>query len=336
MKADQIDVKLARGSQQYHLLNEPSILAQKIAQRLGVVNSLTDYFTALFKKQNRTETQEEILVTDYYHWKLFSVMKKTSCWSPKWLTQMTEYLAENGYPAEIEIRQNGAQEKVDHFQRSLKSFGQFLFQISELRDELGLGRFSFPKEDVLSEKDVFERLDLDKNLDPDFGPESTYYVDQSHCLTTQSTPYYLKHSCENTLDYFKVFRRETSDSSHLCEFYQLEYVRKSHHKDPCSALIKDFVTIFRRLGLKTDIIVRRTRNNYTWPSFEFYARTEDRTTELVEIGNSGLMAPEVLRNNSEVYDPKAIYLAGAIGLERLYLLVSNKKHISQAKNDFYF
>lgn len=319
----------------YLMINDQGILKDLLLKKLNTEN-LDLYFTQLLRKSSRSPVEEAILKTDYTMWKLFKVMKRTPAWSKNWLTSMTNYLNDIGYPLELSTNLKDSKGKI--FEQKSLSFAKFLTRIKHARKILNLNTYEhYEDKDYLHEKEVFECVEIKKDLDPDFGVQSTYYTDKDHCLITQATPYYLKYKQENTLAYFKVFRRETPDKTHLCEFYQLEYVKKYHGKEPVLALINDFITLYRVLGLTTDIHVRSTRNNYTWPSFEFFTSlSSEDPHNLIEIGNSGIMDPLVLKKNHSSYDLKANYLAGAIGLERLYNVITGKKHISEAKNDYYF
>lgn len=321
-------------NQKYTLKNTTILFQSKMKAKLKV-SDLESYFQELLRKKNRSVAEESLLSTDYAMYKLFLVMKKTPCWSTRWIYNMKKYLESLNYPMDLVVESAPIPTSTKVLSKE-ESFGKFLARVSVIRTVLNLRPYTHQDSDILTEELLFERLDLDRALDPDFSTESTYYTQKDLCLASQATPYYLKNAEENTLDFFKVFRRENPDRTHLCQFYQLEYVKKYTGADPVNQLLKDFKTIYRLLGLETPVEVRPTRNNYTWPSFEFFTSDGPDSTGLVEIGNSGIMDPLVLQKSSTAYDRNAYYLAGAIGLERLYNIITNKKNITEAKNDYTF
>lgn len=330
------------GKIESYILNNIQDLKTIIEKKLKVVD-LQDHFTKLLKRKNLKinleEEEEECLKKDYLMWKQLKLMFNTPYWHKNWATTMKDYMGSLNTDLLVEDKEVSTEdENTLYHAKSGASFASFLAKVEGIRKKLGLKNFQKrPKTEILSEKDVFERLDISKEVDPDFSTQSTYYVSEEDCLSSQVTPYYLKSAEQNTLSYFKVFRRQNPDKTHLCEFYQLEYVKKYYGLDPVNELIKDFVKIYRMLGLKGPIHIRPTRNNYTYPSFEFFtALNSEEPQNLVEVGNSGIMDPLILKKSSSKYDQSAHYLAGAIGLERLYNIINKKGSISEAKNDYYF
>ncbi|KAJ6222667.1 hypothetical protein RDWZM_001212 [Blomia tropicalis] len=90
----------------------------------------------------------------------------------------------------------------------------------------------------------------------------------------------------------KVFRNETLDATHLAEFNQIEGVVADQNLSlgHLMGLIKEF---FAKLGIH-DLRFKPTYNPYTEPSMEMYS-WHSGLNKWVEIGNSGLFRPEMIR-----------------------------------------
>lgn len=90
----------------------------------------------------------------------------------------------------------------------------------------------------------------------------------------------------------RVFRNETLDATHLAEFSQIEGVVADRNLTlgHLMGMIKAF---FEKLGIN-DIRFKPTYNPYTEPSMEMYS-WHSGFGKWVEIGNSGLFRPEMLK-----------------------------------------
>jgi len=89
----------------------------------------------------------------------------------------------------------------------------------------------------------------------------------------------------------KVFRNETTDSTHLAEFYQIEGFVADHNITLTNLMgaIKEF---FARIGIH-ELRFKPAYNPYTEPSMEIFGRHPQKGTWM-EIGNSGIFRPEML------------------------------------------
>lgn len=91
----------------------------------------------------------------------------------------------------------------------------------------------------------------------------------------------------------RVFRNEQVDRTHLAEFHQVEGV-------VCDAgltlgdLIGTLQEFFDRLGLGSRLRFKPAYNPYTEPSMEIFSYS-DELGKWMEIGNSGMFRPEMLR-----------------------------------------
>lgn len=109
----------------------------------------------------------------------------------------------------------------------------------------------------------------------------------------------------------RVFRNEKLDATHLAEFHQVEGVIV----DRCLTLgdlmgvIQHF---FAKFGLR-DVRFKPTYNPYTEPSMEIFA-FHPALGRWVEVGNSGVFRPEMLRAMNLDEDVTAI--AWGLSLER--------------------
>lgn len=90
----------------------------------------------------------------------------------------------------------------------------------------------------------------------------------------------------------KVFRNESLDATHLAEFHQVEGIVGGRGIS-LSHLIGILYEFFRKLGI-TELDFKATYNPYTEPSMEIYAFHHGLNKQ-VEIGNSGMFRPEMLR-----------------------------------------
>eukprot|EP00040_Diaphanoeca_grandis_P038752 m.257260 g.257260 ORF g.257260 m.257260 type:complete len:508 (-) comp35103_c0_seq1:145-1668(-) len=90
----------------------------------------------------------------------------------------------------------------------------------------------------------------------------------------------------------RVFRNEDTDATHLAEFHQCEGVVADYNLT-LGHLIGVISNFFEKLGMK-DVKFKPAYNPYTEPSMEIFAYHPDLKKE-VEIGNSGIFRPEMLR-----------------------------------------
>ncbi|RZC49110.1 hypothetical protein C5167_017536 [Papaver somniferum] len=90
----------------------------------------------------------------------------------------------------------------------------------------------------------------------------------------------------------RVFRNEAVDRTHLAEFHQIEGVAcdRGLTLGDLMGVLRDF---FERLGMK-NLRFKPTYNPYTEPSMEIYSYYEG-FKKWVEVGNSGMFRPEMLR-----------------------------------------
>lgn len=90
----------------------------------------------------------------------------------------------------------------------------------------------------------------------------------------------------------KVFRNESVDATHLAEFHQVEGVIAGYNLSLCDLMgfMSDF---YKKLGL-TNIKFKPAFNPYTEPSMEVFGFHEG-LKKWIEIGNSGMFRPEMLR-----------------------------------------
>lgn len=109
----------------------------------------------------------------------------------------------------------------------------------------------------------------------------------------------------------RVFRNEDMDATHLCEFHQMEgmVIDRNINLGHMIGLFTDF---FARIGVK-ELRFKPAYNPYTEPSMEIFGFHEG-LGKLVEIGNSGIFRPEMLRPMGLPEDVNVI--AWGLSLER--------------------
>ncbi|KAJ3229558.1 hypothetical protein HDU81_005253 [Chytriomyces hyalinus] len=109
----------------------------------------------------------------------------------------------------------------------------------------------------------------------------------------------------------RVFRNETTDATHLAEFHQIEGVVADRGLT-LGDLVGVLHTFFQKLGIPK-IKFKPAFNPYTEPSMEIFS-WHDGLGKWVEIGNSGMFRPEMLRPLGLPEDVSVI--AWGLGLER--------------------
>jgi len=90
----------------------------------------------------------------------------------------------------------------------------------------------------------------------------------------------------------RVFRNETMDATHLCEFHQVEGLVADYDLS-LGDLIGTIRTFFAKIGI-TELRFKPAFNPYTEPSMEVFGYHPD-LGKWTEIGNSGIFRPEMLR-----------------------------------------
>ncbi|KAK4044724.1 tRNA synthetases class II core domain (F)-domain-containing protein [Parachaetomium inaequale] len=89
----------------------------------------------------------------------------------------------------------------------------------------------------------------------------------------------------------RVFRNETLDATHLCEFHQVEGVIADYGLT-LGGLMEFMDMFFGAMGV-TDLRYKPAYNPYTEPSMEIFSHHKG-LNKLIEIGNSGIFRPEML------------------------------------------
>ena len=120
----------------------------------------------------------------------------------------------------------------------------------------------------------------------------------------------------------RVFRNETLDATHLAEFYQIEGLIADRNLT-LGDLIGTISTFFKRIGI-TDVRFKPAYNPYTEPSMEIFGFSPQLNKHM-ELGNSGIFRPEMLRPMGLPEDVRVI--AWGLGLERQTMLVYGIKNI---------
>lgn len=109
----------------------------------------------------------------------------------------------------------------------------------------------------------------------------------------------------------RVFRNETLDATHLAEFHQVEGVVADYNLK-LGDLIGLFNEFFKKMGI-TELEFKPAYNPYTEPSMEIFCYHKG-LEKWIEIGNSGIFRPEMLRPMGFPEDVNVI--AWGLSLER--------------------
>jgi phenylalanyl-tRNA synthetase alpha chain len=124
----------------------------------------------------------------------------------------------------------------------------------------------------------------------------------------------------------RVFRNETLDATHLAEFHQVEGFVADRNLT-LGHLLGTIREFFERMGL-SDITFKPAYNPYTEPSMEIFAYSKE-LKKTIEIGNSGMFRPEMLRPMGLPEDVQVI--AWGLSLERPTMI---KYGINNIRNIF--
>eukprot|EP01061_Rhynchopus_euleeides_P018224 TRINITY_DN3013_c2_g2_i1.p1 TRINITY_DN3013_c2_g2~~TRINITY_DN3013_c2_g2_i1.p1 ORF type:complete len:516 (+),score=243.39 TRINITY_DN3013_c2_g2_i1:60-1607(+) len=108
----------------------------------------------------------------------------------------------------------------------------------------------------------------------------------------------------------RVFRNENMDKTHLCEFHQMEGFVLDYGLS-LSNMMSLLQTFFLRVGVK-NLMFKPAYNPYTEPSMEVHT---EQNGKVMEVGNSGVFRPEMLRPMGLPEGVTAI--AWGLGLERV-------------------
>jgi phenylalanyl-tRNA synthetase alpha subunit len=295
------------------------------AQYNVISDNILDLKESIYRGNIIGNKRQEIL----NYLKIYELLLKgtrTTCWKNTWESSITKLLDSLAF-TDFEITKA---ETVHTDRKIIPSFMRYIeSKVPVIRRRLKLNPLESKDLHMILPKSLnFDYLNLKADIDADYSLQSTYWADTDHCLITHATPVLLSSKKQNILDYVKVYRRQNVDKTHLCEFHQLEYNKTYDLKSkipPIKQLLRDFLEIFRGLGLTGRIHIRSTKYPYTSPSYEFYYSNSQGN--LVEIGGCGIMKPEVMMRYSSNYGK--IYLAGAIGLERVYALVHKLKNLAE-------
>ena len=129
----------------------------------------------------------------------------------------------------------------------------------------------------------------------------------------------------------RVFRNETMDSTHLCEFHQVEGLIADY--DLNLGNLKCVIrTFFASIGI-TQLRFKPAFNPYTEPSMEVFGYHPD-LKKWTEIGNSGMFRPEMLAPMG--FPPNARVIAWGLSLERPTMIkyrISNIRDLFGHKAD---
>jgi phenylalanyl-tRNA synthetase alpha chain len=120
----------------------------------------------------------------------------------------------------------------------------------------------------------------------------------------------------------RVFRNETMDATHLCEFHQVEGLVADYDLS-LGDLIGTIETFFKKIGIN-QLRFKPAFNPYTEPSMEIFGYHPD-LKKWTEIGNSGMFRPEMLEPMG--LPPNVRVIAWGLSLERPTMIKYRIKNI---------
>lgn len=255
---------------------------------------------------------------------LITLMHKTPNWSKKWINALRDL----GSKYQIEIEYFTLEEEALIKTQWIPTFHEYLCQrLHLIKKFLDLKHPGLDFESILDEKTCLDDLNFDRKIDNMYSKKESFFLlldSKEYLLNPHLTPIFVKSKAENVVDYSKVFRRQTVDKTHLCEFYQLEFHKTIGKGNPLSHLKKTLLKIFYILGLDlSKIEFRSTRYHYTSPSIEVFYQLKNGSS--CEIAGGGVMDPFVIKKNKCV-------IAAGIGLQRIYGLVYRIDSLNRIHN----
>ena len=261
--------------------------------------------------------QVEVLLKDL---KFLNTLKNAKNWSQKWINDLKNLESKYAFESIIEKNNVDAVEKNASLKVEL-SFTEYLTtRVSTLRNLLEVKSHPKDLDPLVSPEYCFRDLNYVLNIDAPYNKEETFFI-KNNVLCSHSTCCFAHTKEKGILDFMKVYRRETVDKTHLCEFTQLEYKKLCKEVDPVLQLKKDVLIILKVLGVDIEkVSFRSTRYPYTNPSFEIlYSQGE----KILELGGCGLYSSYL--NN----EPPGVYLAAGLGVERCYMIYNQLNSINQ-------
>lgn len=306
-------VELSNNPHYLHTRLEYQILPKDLDHLSKLVPTL---IASYYKNNSKTEFEQKQISNLIFLKRAHS----TETWSDTWVKRIHEiFNTFQLYPdiEKIEIK------KIHNICVGRESFSEYVNKVLFLlKTELSLTD-NLNYHPIISTLDCFTSLNYEKGGSP-FNMKETFFIDQDHVLTSHLTPYFVKDKLlgvgsSRNIGYYKCYRRENPDKTHLCEFNQLQVQIKSVSKDPSMELKQLFLRIYELLGLDLNYIeFRTTHYPYVSPAYQIYYTKKG----FIELGGCGVMMNSVLKTHE-------LYLAGAVGLERCYSLVYDLNTIAQ-------
>lgn len=171
--------------------------------------------------------------------------------------------------------------KQPQYSERLKTdYPEYLKEVKKVHEEGGYGslgwRYKFSEEEAT--KNIL------RTHTTAVSSKMLYRLAQEYKKTGKFTP-------KKFFSIDRVFRNETLDSTHLCEFHQIEGVVADYDLG-LGHLIGTIEDFFHKFGIKK-LRFKPAYNPYTEPSMEIFSYHE-KSKKWVEIGNSGVFRPEML------------------------------------------
>ncbi|XP_049848763.1 uncharacterized protein LOC126316710 [Schistocerca gregaria] len=157
----------------------------------------------------------------------------------------------------------------------------YVLQVKDIHEKGGFGSLGYRYEwkEKESQKNVLRTHTTATSI------RMIYALAQEYKKTGKFTP-------KKYFSIDRVFRNEATDQTHLAEFHQCEGLIVDYNLT-LRDLIGTLKSYYERQGLE-NLQFKPTYNPYTEPSMEIYA-FHPKLKKYVEIGNSGMFRPEVLK-----------------------------------------
>lgn len=191
---------------------------------------------------------------------------------------------------------------------NIEKFKQYFYDVKKMHEEGGYGSFGW--------KYNWSEEEARKNI------LRTHTTATSSKMLKQIADNGFKEAKLFSID--RVFRNETLDATHLAEFHQIEGLvcGKNLGLGHLKGIITEF---FRKVGI-TELKFKPAYNPYTEPSMEIFVY-HPALKKTIEIGNSGIFRPEMLRPMG--LPEECSVIAWGLSLERPTMIQYNINNIRE-------
>ena len=174
------------------------------------------------------DSKKELFNTYLSEYLFLRRLTKTKDWSKKWVQKVIELDKKYG----LDIQISNTQEKIQTSKIEAPGLMEYIYSsLSKSKTLLQLSSFVNQYSPIMTQEVAFCNMNYLEGADTVFSKDESFFLNSlklKNCVLTPHLTSFVTHAKElGVLDFSKVYRRETVDKTHLCEFYQLEYLKKA-------------------------------------------------------------------------------------------------------------